>query len=36
MIKQMLALYFTQNVTAAELDDVDGARWVQEEREGME
>lgn len=36
MIKRMLALYFTQNVTAAEPDDVDGERWVREEQEAAE
>lgn len=36
MLKRMLALYFTQNVTATELDDVDGERWVQEEQEAAE
>ena len=36
MIKRVLALYFTQNVTAAEPDDIDGERWVREEQEAME
>lgn len=36
IIKRMLALYFTQNVTATEPDDVDGERWVQEEQEAAE
>ena len=36
MIKRVLSLYFTQNVTAAESDDIDGERWVREEQEAME
>lgn len=36
MLKRVLSLYFTQNVTAAESDDIDGERWVQEEQEAAE
>ena len=36
MLKRVLALYFTQNVTTTDLDDVDGERWVREEQEAME
>ena len=35
-LKRMLALYITQNVAAAEPDDIDGERWVREEEEAAE
>ena len=35
-LKRVLALYFTQNVTAAEPDDIDGERWLRKEEEAME